>query len=233
VRRRLALLAIGLLPLALLTGTAAASAEEKPAPAAARPAPAGPSAGALLDKIRTCRQISKGKYKSDDETARNIAVCGAAGAVFWKADMDIDCDGVPTSKCNKKTDPWFQPDTFLHTSKGKPFNAETMPYTVIPSPSGTFDYRKHNIKPGAVVAIIYNNRVLYTVFADTGPTGIIGEASYAAASRLGIDPDPKDGGTDSGVSYIVFQNSRVSPVESHSAATSLGERLATEFVDNN
>ena len=231
MRRRLALLTIGLLPLALLAGTAVASAGEKPA--ATKPALAGPSASALLDKIRSCNQISKGKYKSDDETARNIAVCGATGAVFWKADMDIDCDGVRTSKCNEDTDPWFQPDTFLHTSKGRPFNAETMPYTVIPSPSGTFDYRKHNIKPGAVVAIIYNNQVLYTVFADTGPTGIIGEASYASASRLGINPDPENGGTDSGVAYIVFQGSKINPVESHSAATSLGERLANEFVENN
>lgn len=229
MRRRLALLAIGLLPLSLLIGTAAAtgtaSAGEKPL--------AGPSASQLLDKIRSCKQISKGKYKTDDETAKNIAVCGANGGVFWKADMDIDCDGVRTSKCNEDTDPWYQNDTFLHTSKGKPFNAETMPYMVIPSPSGTFDYRKHNIKPGAVVAIIYNDQVLYSVFADTGPTGIIGEASYASASKLGINPDPENGGTDSGVAYIVFQGSKVNPVESHSAATSLGERLAAEFIDNN
>ncbi len=39
---------------------------------------------------------------------------------------------------------------------------------------------------------------------DTGPDEIIGEASYATAKALGIDPDPETGGTDSGVTYIVF-----------------------------
>jgi hypothetical protein len=69
---------------------------------------------------------------------------------------------------------------------------------------------------------------------DTGPTAIIGEASYATANDLGINPDPSNGGTDSGVTYIVFQGSqRVSPIESHSAAITLGRNLAASFVNSN
>jgi len=31
--------------------------------------------------------------------------------------------------------------------------------------------------------------VQYGIFADEGPQGIIGEASYAMATLLGVDPD--------------------------------------------
>ncbi|EGX54890.1 hypothetical protein SZN_35677, partial [Streptomyces zinciresistens K42] len=57
-----------------------------------------------------------------------------------------------------------------------------------------------------------------------------GEASYAAAERLGIPPDPARGGAASGVTYIVFKNSRVSPLESRDAAVALGGKLAEEFA---
>jgi hypothetical protein len=50
-----------------------------------------------------------------------------------------------------------------------------------------------------VAAIIYNNKVVYAVFADERPNNIIGEASYATARALGIDSNPETGGVDSGV----------------------------------
>jgi hypothetical protein len=105
---------------------------------------------------------------------------------------------------------------------------------VVPSPSSIWDYRNFQIGCGTVVAIIFNNQVLYTVMGDTGPSTIIGEASYASANALGINPDPSNGGTDSGVTYIVFQGSqRVSPIENHTNATTLGQSLARSFVSNN
>ena len=84
-----------------------------------------------------------------------------------------------------------------------------------------------------MVAVIYNNKVEYAVVGDTGPTQIIGEASYATAKALGIDPDPETGGTDSGVTYILFKNSQVSPIESHGAAVSLGDSLAKKLLQDN
>ncbi len=51
--------------------------------------------------------VSKGRYRSDARSRAEIAVCGARGAVFWKADMDIDCDGRPGLLCNGRTDPLF------------------------------------------------------------------------------------------------------------------------------
>ena len=191
-----------------------------------------PSASELLAKLTSCSQISSGLYKTDSEKSRTIPVCGLSDAVFWKADMDIDCDGQRTTQCNENTDCCFQADTAFHQSDGKPLNAATLPYVVVPSPSSTWDYRKFGIAGAGVVAVIYNNQVTYAVVGDTGPTDIIGEASYATASSLGIDPDPSNGGTDSGVTYLFFKNSKVTPIESHANAVSTGETLARQFVNN-
>jgi hypothetical protein len=194
---------------------------------------AGPSAAQLLAELTACQQISNGKYSTDSGSAKTVPVCGKNGAVWYRADMDIDCDGQPTPRCNKSTDPWFQPETAFQDSKGRHLVADQLPYTVVPSPSGTWDYRKHGIQGGGVVAVIFNNRVEYTVVGDTGPSNIIGEASYAAAVNLGINPNPKTGGTDGPVHYLYFKNSKVSPIEDHGKAVSQGEALAQKFLDEN
>ncbi|MER5514007.1 glycoside hydrolase family 75 protein [Streptomyces sp. NPDC002763] len=217
-----ALLAAGVLPASASGATVPKSAQE-----------GSVSAADLLAKVTSCSQISSGKYKTDDETSATIPVCGKNGAVFWKSDMDIDCDGQRTTNCNEDRDPWYQDDTAFHQSDGKPLKAESLPYVVVPSSSSIWNYSSAGIKGGGVVAVIYNNKVEYAVVGDTGPTKIIGEASYATAKALGIDPDPATGGADSGVTYILFKNSKVSPIESHSAAVSLGDQLAKQFLANN
>ncbi|MEU8626013.1 glycoside hydrolase family 75 protein [Streptomyces sp. NPDC048669] len=191
------------------------------------------SAADLLAKVSSCSQISNGKYRTDEETSATVPVCGKNGAVFWKADMDIDCDGQVTTACNTDTDPWFQDDTAFHTSGDKPLSAEKLPYVVVPSSSGIWNYSSAGIKGGGVVAVIYGGKVEYAVVGDTGPDKIIGEASYATAKALGIDPDPETGGAESGVTYILFKNSEVSPIESHDAAVTAGDALAKEFLQNN
>ena len=184
----------------------------------------------LLKKLGRCQAISKNLYATDANQKPSIAVCNTENTVWWDADMDIDCDGITTTKCNLQTDPAYQNQTALETSKRQAFNAATMPYVVLPNPSPRWNYQSSNIQLGAVVAVIYNNKVEYGVFADTGPEQIIGEASYALAQRLGIDPDPSTGGADGDVTYIVFKNSRVNPVESHTAAIKLGQLLVQKFL---
>ncbi|MFF5408044.1 glycoside hydrolase family 75 protein [Streptomyces misionensis] len=226
------------LTLAMASGAALLAAGLMPANALATPAPrtaqeGSVSAADLLAKVKSCSQISNGKYKTDDETSATVPVCGKNGAVFWKADMDIDCDGQRTTNCNEDRDPWFQDDTAFHQSDGKPLKSESLPYVVVPSTSSIWNYSDAGIKGGGVVAVIYDGKVEYAVVGDTGPKNIIGEASYATAEALGIDPDPATGGADSGVTYILFKNSKVSPIESHSAAVSLGDQLAKQFLANN
>ncbi|WP_181807737.1 glycoside hydrolase family 75 protein [Streptomyces shenzhenensis] len=217
-----ALLAAGVLPASASGAVVPKSAQE-----------GSVSAADLLAKVTSCSQISNGKYQTDDETSATIPVCGKNGAVFWKADMDIDCDGQRTTNCNEDRDPWYQDDTAFHQSDGSPLRAESLPYVVVPSSSGIWNYSSAGIKGGGVVAVIYDNKVEYAVVGDTGPTNIIGEASYATANALGIDPDPATGGADSGVTYILFKNSKASPIESHSAAVSLGNQLAEQFLAGN
>jgi hypothetical protein len=226
------------LTLAAASGAALLAAGVLPANASGASGPASTQEGSvsaadLLAKVSSCSQISHGKYRTDEETSATVPVCGKNGAVFWKADMDVDCDGQRTTNCNEDRDPWYQDDTAFHQSDGRPLKAESLPYVVVPSSSSIWNYSSAGIKGGGVVAVIYDNKVEYAVVGDTGPTQIIGEASYATAKALGIDPDPATGGTDSGVTYILFKNAQVSPIESHSAAVSLGDRLAKQFLQNN
>ena len=193
---------------------------------------AGPSASQLLAKVSSCSVVSHGKYATDDGESSTVNICKAGSAFFWKADMDVDCDGVRTSKCNEDTDPWYQDQTSFETSKGKPFQSDSTHYFVIPLPSSRFSYSSNGIKPGSVAAIIYNNKVVYAVFADEGPNNIIGEASYATAKALGIDSNPETGGVDSGVTYIVFPGKVPSTIESNSAIDSKGISAANAFVNS-
>jgi hypothetical protein len=223
------------LPLTAASGAALLAALLLPASASGIPRPpsslgAPVSAAELLAEVTSCPQVSHGLYRTDERASATVPVCGKNGAVFWTADMDIDCDGQRTDRCNETTDPWFQAQTAFHQSDGRPLRSDTLPYVVVPGVSGTWDYKAAGITGGSVVAVIHRDQVLYAVVGDTGPRRVIGEASYAAAESLGIDPDPATGGTGSGVTYILFKNSKVSPIEDHDAAVTLGESLAREFV---
>ncbi|MFF2847759.1 glycoside hydrolase family 75 protein [Streptomyces sp. NPDC058001] len=225
---------------AALREEAAPAAPAAPAPAQAGPAaaPAGPaavqegsvSAADLLAAVRGCTPVSRGRYRTDEGTRPTIPVCGRRGAVYWKADMDIDCDGRPGRNCNRRADPLFSRMTAFQQSDGKYLSPDRLPYIVVPGRSRVWNHEAHGVRGGSVAAVLYRGRLTYAVVGDTGPTGIIGEASYATAKALGIPAHPRMGGAASGVTYIVFKNSKVTPIQSHRAAVAEGERLAREFV---
>jgi hypothetical protein len=185
--------------------------------------PADPTAAELLGKLATCNKVG-GDYATDAGLTQNIPICGLTSAVFWKADMDIDCDGKQTTQCNPTTDPSYQNQTSATDSHGNPLDAANLPYVVVPLPSTRFDYSAAGLAFGSVIAVIYQDKVEYAVFGDEGPSSIIGEASYATAMALGIDPNPSTGGVDSGVAYIAFTGaSAVDPViEDHAMAVQIG-----------
>jgi hypothetical protein len=223
-------LAAGLALLAPATASVAA----RPVPAAAG-APAPRHEGAvraadLLARARECAPVSHGRYRTDAGRPATVQVCGTPEAVFWTADLDIDCDGRPGLHCNSRIDPVFSETTAYQQSDGRHLSAETLPYIVVPGVSGTWDHRAYGVGGGSVAAVVYRDRVQYAVVGDTGPRDIIGEASYAAAKALGIRADPHGGGAPSGVTYIVFRGSRATPIESHASAVSVGERLARRFA---
>ncbi|TGB03022.1 glycoside hydrolase family 75 protein [Streptomyces sp. MZ04] len=192
-----------------------------------------PTAAALLAKAGSCRQISRGKYRSDDGAPANIPVCGTRDAVFWKADMDVDCDGRPGKACNRRTDPLFLHGTAFQQSDGRQLDAERLPYVVVPGASRRWNHAAHGVDGGSVAAVIHRGKVLYAVVGDTGPTDLIGEASYAAAKALGLRADPKSGGASADVTYIVFKGRGASPIENHPAAVARGDALARQFLRQN
>ncbi|MCD9874856.1 glycoside hydrolase family 75 protein [Streptomyces guryensis] len=184
----------------------------------------------LLARVRDCTRVSRGRFRSDAGTPAAIEVCGTRRAVFWKADMDIDCDGQPGPRCNRRNDSSFSEATAYQQSDGRYLSAERLPYIVVPAASRVWDPLDDGVRGGSVAAVVYRGRVQYAVVGDIGPEGVIGEASYATAKGLGIPPGPSGGGTASGVTYIVFKYSQVKPIESHAAAVAVGRRLAQQFV---
>ncbi|MET8830919.1 glycoside hydrolase family 75 protein [Streptomyces sp. NPDC004610] len=187
-------------------------------------------AAELLAEVRDCAPVSQGRYRTDAGARATVPVCGTGDAVFWKADMDIDCDGRAGRHCNSRTDPYFSPQTAYPGSDGSALDSETLPHIVVPVPSGIWDHGDHGVKGGTIAAVVYRDRVQYAVVGDRGPRDLIGEASYATAEALGIDPDPRHGGTASGVTYILFKDTVATPIENHAAAVREGERRARAFV---
>ncbi|WP_051707361.1 MULTISPECIES: glycoside hydrolase family 75 protein [unclassified Streptomyces] len=187
------------------------------------------AAADLLAQTRHCTPVSHGRFRSDAGARADIPVCGRHGAVFWKADMDIDCDGRAGRRCNRRTDPQFARATAFQGPDGRRLDAEKVPYIVVPEPSRLWDHRADGVRGGSVAAVIHGDRVQYAVVGDTGPRDIIGEASYATAKGLGIRPDPRGGGTDDDVTYVVFPHSAV-PSLDREATAERGEELAREFL---
>lgn len=76
----------------------------------------------------------------------------------------------------------------------------------------------------------------YAVFLDEcGDKTLIGEASIAAARLLGVDSDPKTGGTEGPVTYLVFPGASgriTNPKDygNHKLAVKIGGRRARELI---
>ncbi|MEW2251050.1 glycoside hydrolase family 75 protein [Streptomyces sp. NPDC006975] len=201
-----------------------------PPPVSAVRSPGAVRAADLLARARSCTPVSRGRYRTDEDAPPTVPVCGTRDAVLWTADLDVDCDGRPTARCNDATDPLFTETTAFTEADGRSPSAEDLPYIVVPAPSDRWDHRTAGVRGGSVAAVVHADRVRYAVVGDIGPSDLIGEASYATARALGIEADPHGGGTPSGVTYIVFRDSEVKPLADRAAVEAVGERLARQFV---
>lgn len=174
---------------------------------------------------------TKNQFRMKEELPKNVSIFSLTNATFWTADMDIDSDGRETPLCNKQRDPDFQNELSCDTD----IAADETPYFVIPAGKPA-NSKKRDIKIGQVAAVIYSNQVVYAVFLDEcGVKGLIGEASIATAKLLGVDPDPKTGGTDGPVTYIVFTGAsgRISDPKqygNHKLAVEIGVKRAKELL---
>jgi hypothetical protein len=199
-----------------------------------------PTGNATIDTLlkmtpETCKTKLSGDYNLDSDPMDpdkgvTAAICGLNGAVYWVADMDIDCDGRATPGKCPGPDQSYQPDTAVHGPNGA-LAAAVTPYVVIPN-----NFTTTGLNPGTVVAVIYRAKLQFAVFGDTGPPTIIGEASYATADKLGIPPSPLDGGVlGRTVTYIAFTGTGTVPanVEDQAATQTLGDQLVTKLIANN
>lgn len=194
---------------------------------------ADPIADRLRQRVAGCADLLGGPYAPGSGEPATIDICGFPGAVVWQADLDVDCDGQVTAECNPQTDPYFMNQTAATDSMGAPLDAAALPFVVVPGASVRFDYRDEDLALGSVVAVVYQDRVEYGPLGDVGPAAYIGEASYAMAERLGIDPDPATGGTDDPVLYIAFTGTtgRVEIMEDHAEAAEVGAARVRELLE--
>jgi len=123
------------------------------------------------------------------------------GTVYFRAGMAIDADGSPRAT---SIDPTGQSRTSLRYKGGASVNAEQTNYFVLPLER----YQQYGVRLGDIAAVRYNDQVRFAVFADVGPHQKLGEGSMALAASLGVNPNPRNGGTQRPeVEYIVFPGS--------------------------
>jgi hypothetical protein len=94
-------------------------------------------------------------------------------------------------------------------------DARIVPYIALPPEfAATFGIHLGDL---AVVVNHANGRSAYAIFADLGPKGRIGEGSIALAKVLGVPANPRHGGVEDGITYLIFPGS-VSPLGGHITA---------------
>lgn len=207
----------------------------------ATPRDGAPTAAALLAKVAACKgTVLKGGFGPDGPG--NISIVGCGTAAVWKADMDVDCDGIQTPPCN--TDPTGQPQTSIVDLAPKgDVDPTLLPYFVIPlgKPETTW-YTAHGIQLGQVGAVIYKGEVKYGIFADEAGGWFIGEVSYAmcrlflGAPTGGKDPcSPVSGGIDpSEITYVTFTGAanqvKGTDIYDHGKHTQIGAAAATAWL---
>ena len=186
----------------------------------------------LLSVLDNGTQLIPKLFKTDANAQPTIEIFELQSdyyALFFVADMDIDCDGEPDDLCNENTDPWFYPAT----SAGTGIYASVTPFYVVPV---SFDHQAYGIELGSIAAVIYNGKVVYGPLLDKcGVDDVIGEASYAMAEYLGIDPDPQYGGTNGPVTYIAFAGPSAqvdnNNYTNHEMAIELGNARSKELME--
>jgi hypothetical protein len=107
---------------------------------------------------------------------------------------------------------------------------------VVPIPSAQrWDYKTGPLQLGSIVLVLYAGKMEFGIIGDVGPTLSIGEASYAMAVALGIDPNPKTGGIDKGVTYLAFtgKTAVVTKNEDHTEAVTVGQKRLVQFMQEN
>jgi len=130
-------------------------------------------------------------------------------------------DGKPIIQRSGRFKGFYVSMTSLHNAAGSPtspgtyVDARKIPYIVLPPEF----MKQFGVALGdlAMVTNLKNGKTSFAIFADVGPRGKIGEGSVALAHALGINDDPRHGGTNSSIAYLVFPRSGLGPNQLRSA----------------
>lgn len=173
------------------------------------------------------------------------------GTIVFRSKMGVDADGSPVSK-SRFASPADQPHTSLTFDTGRNdfVNAEDVSFVVIPQTSKTFrtSFKQDSgIRLGDLAVVIKDKRCSFGIVADEGPAFRIGEASIKAHEELGNPQCKTSGeypcmklkaggngvGIASGVTFIIFPQSRPSPLNASTVSTVTAEQgtaKASEFL---
>jgi hypothetical protein len=171
-------------------------------------------------------------YNADSKIALDYLANAGKPGNWWALVTDTrKSSGTPIVQT--ATDPapgYYVSTTSLQNSSKKDsdpnryVNSETVPYIAVP-PKFSKDFRLGDI---ALVVNKLNNKRCFAIFADTGPGNKIGEGSVFLAQQLGIKSNPKNGGTQSGIVYILLKNSGKGTVLTNNEIQQTGKSKITE-----
>jgi hypothetical protein len=132
-------------------------------------------------------------------------------------------DGRPVIQRSGRFKGYYVSTTSLHNAAGSAASPSTyvdarkIPYIVLPP-----EFMKQfgaALGDLAVVTNQRNGKSSFAIFADVGPHGKIGEGSVALARALGLNGDPRYGGTGNpDIAYLVFPQSGLGPGKLRSAS---------------
>jgi hypothetical protein len=141
-------------------------------------------------------------------------------------------DGVPVVQGKKDPRPGYYVSTtalfdrrFRVSDPHRYVNANVIPYVVLPR-GHAFGARLGDY---AYVINTANGRGCAALYADVGPKDKIGEGSVALARALGVPADPRSGGVDGGIVYVVFPGSGTGEPQPPGTIRKEGVRLFTAF----
>jgi hypothetical protein len=171
-------------------------------------------------------------YHQDNKKALDyLANAGHTGNWWALATDNRKKNGIPIIQQSNSPAPGYyvsmtslQDNTKKYEDPNRYVNSETIPYIAIP-PNFSPDFKRGDI---ALVVNMQNNKRCFAIFADTGPSNKIGEGSIYLAEQLGINSNPKNGGTSSGIVFILIKNSGQHQVLTKEVIESIGKKRLSE-----
>ena len=133
-------------------------------------------------------RADRGEARDDPSRCRTV-LRFPGGEIFFEAKMAICTDGSPRGD---KIDPSGQTETAHTLADGKPFDAEKIPYVVLPMPDKKTSESFLNdmgLRKGDLAMVIYRGERCGAILAELGPVAKIGETSVRTHELLPV-PSP-------------------------------------------